>query len=203
VTHGRSFALAASLPTLAATVSFVTYTLTANDFSTAIIFASFNLFQVSRLVMGDIIFCVDHCLHQLLRQPMVFMPRALSAIPDASSALQRLSHVFHAKLINDETPVIDKTQEHAVIVRHATFEWESSEKIDEKIPDILSGGGKGDSRGKCIGLAAKGQDKEEPLKNGPVFRVRNVTLTIPRGQLAAIVGPVGSGKVSRIFTYCL
>ena len=29
---------------------------------------------------------------------------------------------------------------------------------------------------------------------GP-FRVRDVNLTIPRGQLVAIVGPVGSGKV--------
>ena len=160
--------------------------------------------------MENVIFCVDHRLYQMLRQPMVFMPRALSAIPDASSALQRLSHVFHAERINDETLVIDQTQEHAIIVRHATFEWESSEKIDEKIPDLSTRGGRGGARGgrgggrgKRDGRAAKGQDKEEPVKNGPVFRVRNVTLTIPRGQLAAIVGPVGSGKVSRVFTYHL
>ena len=199
-----------SLPTLAATLSFVTYTLTAHNFSTAIIFASFSLFQVGHLVMGDVIFCIDHHLYQILRQPMMFMPRALSAIPDASSALQRLSHVFHAELRDDETLVIDKTQEHAVIVRNATFEWESSEKIDEKIPDISSRGGRGGAqggrgggRGKRNGRAAKSQDKEEPVKSGPVFRVRNVSLTIPRGQLAAIVGPVGSGKVSHISSFHL
>ncbi|KAL4062863.1 ABC protein [Scleroderma citrinum] len=168
-----NLALAVSLPSLAATVSFVTYTLTAHSFNTAIIFASLSLFQ-------------------LLRQPMMFMPRAFSTIPDASSALQRLSHIFHAELIKGETLVIDKAQECAVIVREATFEWESSEKVDEKIPDISSRGGRGGGRGG----REKGKSKQELLKDGPVFRVRDVTLTIPRGQLAAIVGPVGSGKSS-------
>lgn len=41
-----SFAFAASLPVLAATLAFVTYTLTAHNFNVAIIFSSFNLFQV-------------------------------------------------------------------------------------------------------------------------------------------------------------
>ena len=154
-------------------------------------------------------FCADERSHQLLRQPMMFMPRAFAAIPDAASALRRLSHVFHAERINSETLVIDKTQEHAVVVRDATFEWESSEKVDEKIPDVSSRGVRGGAlggqggSGKRNGGPANEKDKGQPPKHGPVFRVRNITLTIPRGQLAAIVGPVGSGKVSGSSTYRL
>ena len=151
-------------------------------------------------------FCADERSHQLLRQPMMFMPRALSAIPDAASALQRLSHVFHAERINGETLLIDDTQEHAVVVQDAIFEWESFEKVDEKIPGMSSRGGRGGERGgkgssgdsqrKRNERPANREDEGWPLKHGSVFKVRNVTLTIPRGRLAAIVGPVGSGKVS-------
>ena len=57
---------------LAATLSFVTYTGTAHAFNVAVIFASFSLFQ-------------------LLRQPLMFLPRALSATTDAQTALARLA----------------------------------------------------------------------------------------------------------------
>ena len=135
----------------------------------------------------------------------MFLPRALSALPDASSALQRLSHIFHAELRGDGNPVIDATQEYAIDVRDATFEWESPKTADKQssshsvIPDH--------------GLEAKGDSRETDLEkddesdttrmpgDGPVFRVSDVTLTVPRGQLAAIVGPVGSGKVCFHFSY--
>jgi hypothetical protein len=42
-----SLALATSLPVLAATLAFVTYTLTAHNFNVAIIFSSLSLFQVN------------------------------------------------------------------------------------------------------------------------------------------------------------
>ncbi|KIJ66694.1 hypothetical protein HYDPIDRAFT_149564 [Hydnomerulius pinastri MD-312] len=192
ILHSSSanLALATSLPVLAATLAFVTYTLTAHNFNVAIIFSSLSLFN-------------------LLRQPMMFMPRALSAIPDASSAIQRLTHVFHAELIKSDTMVVDREQEAALVVKDASFEWESSEKVDEKIPEIGGGRGRGGGRGgrgagrggAGRGRGAKGKGTgtgggKEPAKEGPIFRVRNVTLTIPRGQLAAIVGPVGSGKSS-------
>ena len=46
VDTGVSIAFAYSIPVLAATVSFVTYTSTHKDFNVAIIFSSFSLFQV-------------------------------------------------------------------------------------------------------------------------------------------------------------
>ncbi|KAH7925482.1 ABC protein [Leucogyrophana mollusca] len=178
ILHSSSanLALAMSLPVLAATLAFVTYTLTAHDFNVAVIFASLSLFQ-------------------LLRQPMMFMPRALSAIPDAANALQRLTHVFHADLIKEDTLVIDKDQEPALIVEDATFEWESSDipKAEDAKP-----GKKGKGREERKGKEAKRVLTPDNVENGAIalFRVKNVTMTITRGQLVAIVGPVGSGKSS-------
>lgn len=129
---------------------------------------------------------------------MLFLPRALSAIPDASSAIQRLTHVFHAELISGDTLVIDKDQKPALLVKDATFEWESFAK-DSGHALSLKTGAPGD------GSSPKGKDrsvtedmkmeKSVPGKEAPLFKVKNVTMTIQRGQLVAIVGPVGSGKV--------
>ncbi|KIO01559.1 hypothetical protein M404DRAFT_149655 [Pisolithus tinctorius Marx 270] len=175
------FALGTSLPVLGTTLAFVTYTLTSRNFNTAIIFSSLSLFQ-------------------LLRQPMMYMPRALAAIPDAASALERLSDIFHAELIADETLVIDKAQKEAVLVRKATFEWESYEKNDQSVPDISSGGrrdgARGESRGHRGCRGKTGEGKGELRKDVPAFKVQSVNLAIPRGCLTAIVGPVGSGKSS-------
>ncbi|KAG2055912.1 ABC protein [Suillus hirtellus] len=175
-----NLALAASMPVLAATLAFVTYTLTAHNFNVAVIFSSFSLFQ-------------------LLRQPMIFMPRALSAIPDASNAIQRLTHVFRAELISEDTLVIDKDQEPALLTKDATFEWESFAKDSGEAFSSKGARGGGPPRGKDRGVkedVAKEKEKPAPGKDTPIFQVKNVTMTIPRGQLVAVVGPVGSGKSS-------
>ncbi|KAI6041615.1 ABC protein [Pisolithus marmoratus] len=176
-----SFALGSSLPVLGATLAFITYTLTSNNFSTAAIFSSLSLFQ-------------------LLRQPMMFMPRALSAIPDAAFALERLSVIFHADLITGETLMVDESQEEAVLIRDVTFEWESSEKIDRSVSDISSRsrrGGRNSGRGdQARHTTNTGRESDGLRKDAPVFKVQGVNLVIPRGCLAAIVGPIGSGKSS-------
>ena len=105
----HSIAAAYSVPVLAATIAFVTYTATAHEFDVAIIFASLSLFQ-------------------LLRQPLMFLPRALSATTDAQNALVRLTRVFRAETRGDaeDAVEIDQAQKHALEVRGATFVWEES-----------------------------------------------------------------------------
>ena len=183
-----SHALSTSLPVLAATLSLVTYTLTTHDFNTGAIFASLSLFQVRTYNLPY--YCTYIFYRQLLRTPTLLFSRALAIIPDASTALQRLSHVFHAELRQDGVPVIDTAQKYAISVRDATFEWELSEVADEPIPDRSASILTKTKEGGC----AKSSQSDMHM-NGPAFRVSNVTLTVPRGQLAAIVGPVGSGKV--------
>jgi ATP-binding cassette subfamily C (CFTR/MRP) protein 1 len=125
---------------------------------------------------------------------MFFMPRALSGIPDASSAIQRLTHVFHAELISGDTLVIDKDQEPALLVKDATFEWESFER-DSGDASSSRNGAPGDSSPPKSVKEDTAKEKPASGKEAPLFKVKNVTMTIQRGQLVAVVGPVGSGKV--------
>ncbi|EJD07137.1 ABC protein [Fomitiporia mediterranea MF3/22] len=176
VSRAANIALAFSLPVLAATLAFVTYTKTTSSFDVAIIFSSLSLFQ-------------------LLRQPLMFLPRALSAIADARSALTRLEKVFHAELRDTIALDIDLSLDVALRVDNATFEWEESAP-QESIG--TSGTGKDkhkDKREKELKDKLNAIEDEKKTDAVP-FRVRDVNLVVPRGQLVAIVGPVGSGKSS-------
>ncbi|KAJ7888029.1 hypothetical protein B0H13DRAFT_1888578 [Mycena leptocephala] len=152
--HFHSIALVFSLPVLAATLTFVTYTETSKQFDVAVVCASFSLFQ-------------------LLRQPMVFLPRTLSAIADVCKALVHLSLVFRAPLREGAPFVVDLEQDAAV--------WAK---------------GQGEER---EGRQGEGEANEEEHTHGPdepPFALHDFTLSIPRGTLAAVVGHVGSGKSS-------
>ncbi|KAF8922710.1 ABC protein [Mucidula mucida] len=154
-------AFAYSIPVLASTLAFVTYTSTHDDFDPAIIFASLSLFQ-------------------LLRQPMMFLPRSLSMTADAVNALERLTGLFHAKLITDVPFIVDPMQPEAIRAKSVSFQWEVSSSPAE------------DS-------SKEGALRDSSVGHGdpdPPFRVLNVSLDVPRGCLAAIVGRVGSGKSS-------
>lgn len=103
-----SIAFAYSTPTLAATLSLLVYTRINSDFDVALIFTSLSLFQ-------------------LLRQPMMLLPRALSAITDSKNAFGRLSGLFQADLMPENTFVIEEDQEPALVVQDANFEWEETQ----------------------------------------------------------------------------
>ncbi|EMD34176.1 CsMn25 [Gelatoporia subvermispora B] len=165
---GRSGTVAAafSVPVLAATLSFVTYTKTSKSFDVAIIFSSLSLFQ-------------------LLRQPMMFLPRALSATTDAMNALHRLKILYHSELSTGEHFAIDPEQKLALDVRDASFEWEESAAAKEIREKAAA------TKGKRVSVA------DEPAAAGQQpFQVRDVNMAVQRGSLVAIVGPVGSGKSS-------
>ncbi|KJA26268.1 hypothetical protein HYPSUDRAFT_36540 [Hypholoma sublateritium FD-334 SS-4] len=150
--QSANVAMAFSLPILAATLAFVTYTHVVAGFDVAIIFSSLSLFQ-------------------LLRQPMMFLPRSLSATADAVNAFGRLQKVFNAELRSEDALHIDEDSKFALQVRDATFEWEETS-------------------------SAKESEEEDPLPASAPFRVRNVTMNVQRGSLVAVVGRVGSGKSS-------
>ncbi|KAF8071690.1 ABC protein [Lyophyllum atratum] len=146
-------AFAYSIPVLAASLAFVTYTKVTEGFDVAVIFASLSLFQ-------------------LLRQPMMFLPRALSATADARNALARLTLVFHAEVMKDVAFPVDSDQEYALEATDITFEWESF--ADQPI----------------------GKTSSSDSHHATPFKVRNVNIHVRRGALVAIVGRVGSGKSS-------
>lgn len=167
--------MAFSIPVLAATLAFVTYTLTAHSFDVAVIFASFSLFQ-------------------LLRQPLMLLPRALAAITDAQNAVERLEEVMQAEILMESTLKIDPDLDVALRVENATFEWEESvenETLEGKRGSPKTGGKGANAKGKH-----KKIDEQDNANNTQApFRVKDINLVIPRGQLVAVVGPVGCGKV--------
>jgi ATP-binding cassette, subfamily C (CFTR/MRP), member 1 len=128
----------------------------------------------------------------------MFLPRALSAIVDASNALERLTVVFDAEVL-DKPQHIDITAKLGISVRDATFEWSTAEPIVDEKPKR---GGRGDNGGtkKKGGKGGKKEvaeaEKKKPDEGLEPFKVRGLTLEVERGSLCALVGAVGSGKSS-------
>ncbi|KAF8598170.1 ABC transporter [Ceratobasidium sp. AG-I] len=188
-------AVAFSLPVLASVLAFVTYSLAGHDLNPAVIFASLTLFQ-------------------MLRMPLMFLPVALSSIADAWNATSRLQEVFVAEILT-QTRIIDPSLPVALEVKDAEFSWDGAP------PDEGASKGKGKDKSKAkssktataevAAKAASGPGEKEAVTQdaaGPgvgvegepakemVFKLKDVNLSLPRGQLCAVVGAVGSGKSS-------
>ncbi|CAE6472878.1 unnamed protein product [Rhizoctonia solani] len=173
-------AVAFSLPVLASVISFVSYSLSGHSLDPAVIFASLTLFQ-------------------MLRMPLMLLPVALSSIADAWNATGRLEGVFVAEVLT-QTRIIDPSIPVALEVKDAEFSWDGAP------PDDVSSKGKGKKgKGKSskvtTGVAGKAAAQDASAATGAageemIFKLKDVSLSLPRGQLCAIVGPVGSGKSS-------
>nr|GAT42790.1 ABC protein [Mycena chlorophos] len=175
IQHSQSanIAMAFSVPVLAATLAFVTYTSTSKTFDVAIVFSSFSLFS-------------------LLRQPMMFLPRAMSATADARTALNRLSNVFRAAVRDEAAFVVDEDMADAIRVDGCGWVWEGPPPVEENK--------KGKKKSAKSKAAEKKKVEAEDEKAADVeqepFRLQDITLRVPRGTLAAVVGRVASGKSS-------
>jgi ABC-type glutathione transport system ATPase component len=128
---------------------------------------------------------------------------SISTIADALNATRRLYDVFVADLL-EENHTIDEQLEVALEVKGASFSWDAPPPSDENPDDKEKDSGEkisSNSKGKLP--AAPQDDEKKPAtdtnaeeKDEEVFMVTDLNLSIPRGQLVAIVGPVGSGKSS-------
>lgn len=178
-------ALAFSVPAIAAVLSFVTYSSTHGHMDPALIFTSLAYFN-------------------LLRQPLMFLPRALSTLADAQAAVLRLESLFEAPLM-DEQELINPELDVAIRAKNATFQW-ATVKEPEMVAEKSGGSGRGGrgggrggrggrDRGRPFKEAQQPEEKKDEKEEEP-FMVQNLSLEIPRGQLVAIVGPVGAGKSS-------
>lgn len=174
-------ALAFSIPALASVLSFVVYTATHDNLDPAILFTSLSYFN-------------------LLRQPLMFLPRALSSLTDAQTAVERLHEFFEAPLAEDMN-LVDPNLDVALRAKDASFQWATVQSPDQ----LSTEKGLKDARGKK-GKKEKKSKKDEsktlPVEDGgspsseEPFAIEHLNMEVPRGQLVAIVGPVGSGKSS-------
>ncbi|KAJ6630974.1 ABC transporter, partial [Mycena sp. CBHHK59/15] len=167
-------AVSMSMPVLASVLAFVTYSLTGHQLEPSVVFASLTLFM-------------------LLRLPLMFLPVSFSSIADASNATHRLYDVFVAETFT-ETQVRDDELDVAIEVKNATFTW------DGPPPDVEEGKkrkGKQTQLERAAKAAAAARAAEQAkIDEEKVFKMPDLTFSIPRGQLVAIVGAVGSGKTS-------
>ncbi|CAE6433942.1 unnamed protein product [Rhizoctonia solani] len=182
----RSFnnAFAFSLPTLASVVSFVIYSASGHSLEPGVIFSSLSLFV-------------------LLRTPMTFLPVALNAITDASAAVQRLQPIFMAETRSENLPV-ELDLPVAIRTQALDLTWDSPPPVNP--PKKRVGAPRSNILGRARArfgakptanpVAANEKPTAVPVKEP--FRMNNINLEIPRGQLCAIVGPVGSGKSSML-----
>ncbi|KAL0576170.1 hypothetical protein V5O48_005811 [Marasmius crinis-equi] len=187
-------ALAFALPTISAVLSFIVYALTGHSLEASVIFSSLSLFN-------------------LLRTPLTFLPVSLSSMADAYNAFSRVQEVFLAELMAENIK-IDPELDVAVSVKNAHFTWDappptSTKKapappaksvttaVTEKVKEVFnSASGK-----KSPAISEKELARTESSEKGSdtddrIFKLRNINLSVPRGQLCAIVGPIGAGKSS-------
>ncbi|KAF7312085.1 ABC transporter protein [Mycena indigotica] len=123
-------------------------------------------------------------LFNLLRLPLMF------SIADALNASNRLYDVFVAETFDGVQIIRDDKLDVAVEVHDATFEWDG--------PPPEAEDGKKKKKQKKTAELAKAAAKAAEIKpeDVKVFKMSNLSFTVPRGKLVAIVGAVGSGKTS-------
>ena len=128
---------------------------------------------------------------------------------DAYNALGRIQEVFEAESLADEQ-VKDAELETALELDDASFVWdapppESDDRKGKEVGDL-----KKDKNGKKPEVSTSVTVSPAPgsipgpsrvsspheLEKAEVFKFQKTNLKIPRGQVVAIVGPVGSGKSS-------
>ncbi|KAF9566632.1 hypothetical protein EC968_003681 [Mortierella alpina] len=246
-----------TVPVLAATLTFVAYSLAGNSLDAAIVFSSLSLFNI-------------------MRMPLMIFPQVVSAVVDATVSLRRIEDLLLAEELED-LPAVNPDAEFALSVTNGSFHWDTSLKaltmeelqnrekaerkhsankkeqkkerklkekaekkeirrlakarnipemkaqkiyresketsessetlsIQEKMlsklqerdpsPDtqsILSSAADADDENNNQTGSIRSEDRD---KDKNTFGLKNIDLKIPRGQLVAIVGAVGSGKSS-------
>ncbi|KAF8907014.1 P-loop containing nucleoside triphosphate hydrolase protein [Gymnopilus junonius] len=165
-------AVAASFPILATILAFICYSLSGHSLNPGIIFSSLSLFQ-------------------LLRTPVMLLPISLSSITDAYNALSRLYYVFVAETASDDR-IMDPNAEAAVTVKHASFTWEVSASTSDETFKAK----RKENKKKSQESPSEKKLLPDTVSEIAVFRLDDVNMVVPRGQLCAIVGHVGSGKSS-------
>lgn len=120
----------------------------------------------------------------------MFLPRALSTLTDAQTAVQRLQDLFEAELTDDSNHINPKLDV-AIRVKDASFQWTTVSGPEQPEPSK----GRGKKKEKKREAEAKIAEEEKVLEGEP-FAIEHLNLEVPRGKLVAIVGPVGSGKSS-------
>ncbi|XP_044000528.1 ATP-binding cassette sub-family C member 12 isoform X1 [Gambusia affinis] len=115
-----------------------------------------------------------------MRFSLALLPLCVKALAEAAVSLKRLRKIL---LVQNPEPYLEQRKDNhtAVEMRNATLSWTKAARG----PDLPNGQGKNHK-----------QDETEPSESLPTLR--NISFTLPKGNLLGVCGNVGSGKTSLI-----
>jgi len=116
-------------------------------------------------------------LFNIIRLPLTMFPWAVIEAVKLFVSFNRISQFLNAEELSENIGEDLDSERNAVEIENATFVWERN----------------GEENGAVV-------VDEEKVDNGQkgVFALRDISLTVPKGSLVAVVGAVGSGKSSLI-----
>ncbi|KAI0268425.1 ABC transporter [Russula aff. rugulosa BPL654] len=167
--RAANMAMALSMPAMASVVTFIIYAGTGHQLTPSVVFSSLTWFQ-------------------LLRLPLGLLPISFSSITDARNAIDRLQECFTAELIS-ETFDRDPELKYALEVENASFTWDGPPPNEGKEQ-------KGMKKDRRSTPRPEPAPEAKEVKEETLFNLKQINFKVPRGQLLAIVGAVGSGKTS-------
>ncbi|KAF7856926.1 hypothetical protein EAF04_009686 [Stromatinia cepivora] len=192
-------AVSLTMPIFASMIAFITYSLTDHGLSPARVFSSLALFNSLRL-------------------PLNLLPMVIGQVIDAWSSTHRIQEYLLSEEQEDDAKP-DHELEGAIALQGADFTWERTATQDS---DKSGPPGKKQTKAEIkVGKDAKNQEARDekaaiapqsnssqnnegtPLDDASTiieerepFNLQNMTFTIGRNELVAVIGGVGSGKSS-------
>jgi ABC-type multidrug transport system fused ATPase/permease subunit len=218
-------AFALSLPVLAAILAFITYSLTSHGLSAPTVFTVLTLFQLIRMPLMIWPMALSSAVdahNGLTRLAAVFEAEVINDDRIIDPNMSDGVRLEHASFSWDAAPVVEDDAMKGLKGKHAAAisgqkqapaatkkdKKNKKEKKDKVSPAELA---RADISGSPAKLAEAG--KAGPMGGGEpdgnpgldekaddpaqrVFKLKDITLSVPKGSLTAVVGPIGSGKSS-------
>ncbi|GAA5925731.1 hypothetical protein JCM1841_001743 [Sporobolomyces salmonicolor] len=215
VSRAATTGVAMSLPTLATVIAFIVYANTGHRQNAASIFTSFTLFQLLRMPLMMLpmsLSTITDALNALGRLTEVFLAEersnAFEVDLKSELAISVKEAAFQWESPPPDTAPKSKKEQAKLASRLKGQKKEAKKearrkeqavkvqlKLAENVPtDPEVAENSGDVTGNIPGAAQPAALPDEAEKE--VLQLRNINLSIPKGQLCAVVGSVGSGKSS-------
>ncbi|WVF68600.1 hypothetical protein IAT40_003369 [Kwoniella sp. CBS 6097] len=157
------------VPTLAAILTFITYSLTGHELNAALVFANLQIFNV-------------------VRSPIAMAPEVLSSLSEAAVAIRRIGDMLRAEELKSGIK-IDPSSRYGIDLE-GEFQFESAHPQGRKIAT------EDGEKGLTSDIEEKPAADKQHDKDKRPFALRGLNLKIPRGALVCVVGRVGTGKTA-------
>ncbi|XP_058238228.1 ATP-binding cassette sub-family C member 12 isoform X1 [Hemibagrus wyckioides] len=171
-TQSVNSSLTAIVPSLATILAFITHTALQFPLQPSTAYTIIAVFNSMRMTMG-------------------LLPFSVKALAEAKVAMARLKRIL---MIKNPDPYLlqNKDQSDALVMNKASFSWNSPSPNSPESPGTVANGVK---NGK-VEPAEVNQNGTHT--QGMQATLRNITFTLPKGNLLGVCGNVGSGKTSLI-----